>query len=211
MAHWREDYRRDREPWSPERHSRREDPDEFPGPVSGFGRGGADAAYSGRYARRGERGLENYRGGPGGVSGGPYGPYGETYDDTSNRSRFGGQYEGLSPGQANENAGLKEAGYRSTWRGKGPKGYVRSDDRIREDVCDYLTDDPFLDPSDIEVHVRDGEVTLNGTVSSRADKHYAEDVAEQAAGVHHLQNNLRVREQEPRPASRTAGTSGRPE
>ena len=30
-------------------------------------------------------------------------------------------------------------------RGKGPKGYTRSDDRIREDVCDCLTDDPMLE------------------------------------------------------------------
>jgi hypothetical protein len=29
-------------------------------------------------------------------------------------------------------------------RGRGPKGYTRSDDRIREEVCDRLTDDPVV-------------------------------------------------------------------
>src|SRR4029077_3266456 len=32
--------------------------------------------------------------------------------------------------------------------GKGPKGYVRSDDRIRDDVCDRLSDDDDVDASE---------------------------------------------------------------
>jgi osmotically-inducible protein OsmY len=35
-------------------------------------------------------------------------------------------------------------------------------------------------------------VTLNGTVSSRGLKRRAEDLAEMASGVAHVQNNLRV-------------------
>ena len=38
-------------------------------------------------------------------------------------------------------------------RGRGPKGYTRSDERIREDVNDRLSDDPFVDASEIEVMV----------------------------------------------------------
>jgi hypothetical protein len=79
-------------------------------------------------------------------------------------------------------------------RGRGPRGYARSAERIREDVSDRLTDDPFLDASDIEVRVSTSEVTLDGTVGSRADKRRAEDCAEQVAGVTHVQNNLRVRQ-----------------
>jgi osmotically-inducible protein OsmY len=79
-------------------------------------------------------------------------------------------------------------------RGRGPKGYSRSDDRIREDVSDRLTDDPHIDASDIEVSVSGGEVTLSGTVDSRFAKRHAEDLAEAVSGVRHVQNNLRVRQ-----------------
>jgi osmotically-inducible protein OsmY len=78
------------------------------------------------------------------------------------------------------------------YRGVGPKGYVRSDERIRELVCDDLTDDPWVDASGIEVTVKDGEVTLSGTVSDRDAKRWAEDIAEHAGGVRQVQNNLRV-------------------
>lgn len=79
-----------------------------------------------------------------------------------------------------------------TYRGRGPKGYARSDERIREDVCDGLTDDPHVDASNVEVLVRNGEVTLTGTVDNRQARRHAEDLAERAPGVTHLQNNLRV-------------------
>ena len=79
-------------------------------------------------------------------------------------------------------------------RGRGPKGYKRSDDRIREDVCDRLTDDPRVDASEIEVSVAGCEVTLSGTVDSREAKRRAEDCAERVSGVTHVQNNLRVQQ-----------------
>lgn len=77
-------------------------------------------------------------------------------------------------------------------RGRGPRNYTRSDQRIREDVSDRLTDDPHVDASDMEVTVESGEVTLSGTVMSRPVKHRAEDVAESVSGVRHVQNNLRI-------------------
>lgn len=77
-------------------------------------------------------------------------------------------------------------------KGRGPKGYRRSDDRIREDVNDRLTDDGRLDATHIDVNVADGEVTLSGTVSSREAKRRAEDVAERVSGVSDVQNNLKV-------------------
>jgi osmotically-inducible protein OsmY len=79
-------------------------------------------------------------------------------------------------------------------RGKGPKGYIRTDERIREDVNDRLSDDPMLDASDVEVSVSGGEVTLDGKVASRQDKRRAEDLAESVSGVTHTQNNLRVKQ-----------------
>jgi osmotically-inducible protein OsmY len=82
------------------------------------------------------------------------------------------------------------------YRGKGPKGYIRTDERIREDVNDRLSDDPMLDASDIEVTVASGEVTLNGLITTRQDKRRAEDLAEAVSGVQHVQNNLRVKPNE---------------
>jgi hypothetical protein len=82
---------------------------------------------------------------------------------------------------------------RAEHRGRGPKGYKRSDGRITEDVNDRLTDDPYLDASDIQVSVKDNEVTLAGLVATRQDKRRAEDLADGVLGVTHVQNNLRVR------------------
>lgn len=79
-----------------------------------------------------------------------------------------------------------------TFRGRGPKGYRRSDERIREDINDRLTDHAHLDASDIEVSVKEGEVTLSGKVFDRSDKRLAEDVAESVTGVKNVQNNLRT-------------------
>jgi hypothetical protein len=83
-------------------------------------------------------------------------------------------------------------------RGKGPKNYTRSDERIKEDVNDRLADDAWLDASEIEVAVKDGEVTLSGTVRSREDKRRAEDLVEDVSGVKHVQCNLRAQSQTPR-------------
>jgi osmotically-inducible protein OsmY len=76
--------------------------------------------------------------------------------------------------------------------GKGPKTYKRPDQRILEDVSERLAASHDLDASGIVITVNNGEVTLDGTVSIRADKHLAEDIAESARGVTHVQNNLRV-------------------
>ncbi len=79
-------------------------------------------------------------------------------------------------------------------RGRGPKGYQRSDERILEDVNDRLTEDPHIDASEIDVSVSGREVTLNGTVNSRFEKRHAEDLAESVSGVTHVQNNLRIQQ-----------------
>jgi osmotically-inducible protein OsmY len=98
-------------------------------------------------------------------------------------------------------------------RGRGPKGYARSDDRIRDDVSDLLSDNDRLDASDIEVAVSGAEVTLNGTVSQKGDKRLAEDLAESISGVKHVQNNLRMKDFGSGAATRipvagTVGTTG---
>jgi osmotically-inducible protein OsmY len=91
---------------------------------------------------------------------------------------------------------------RPNYAGRGPRGYQRTDDRIREDVCDWLTDDPRIDASDVEVQVSKGEVTLAGSVRSRDEKRFAEDVVERITGVREVNNGLKVR-----PADEVIGTA----
>jgi hypothetical protein len=82
---------------------------------------------------------------------------------------------------------------RGQFAGRGPKGYQRSDDRIREDVNEWLTRHPEIDASDIDVTVESCEVTLAGVVEDRRDKRLAEDIAESVPGVNEVHNQLRPR------------------
>ncbi|HEU0173498.1 MAG TPA: BON domain-containing protein [Blastocatellia bacterium] len=104
---------------------------------------------------------------------------------------------------------------RGMYVGRGPRGYQRSDERIREDINDRLTDDAYVDASDIEVIVNNCMVTLMGRVSSREEKRRTEDIAESVSGVADVSNQLRVGqsaavstepEMAPPPRARTAGT-----
>lgn len=94
-------------------------------------------------------------------------------------------------------------------RGKGPKGYKRSDERIQDDVCDALTNDRHVDATDVEVAVQDGEVTLSGFVAGRRSRRDAEAIAEHVAGVKYVQNNLRVGDQNPTTSNSTSSHSER--
>jgi len=77
--------------------------------------------------------------------------------------------------------------------GRGPKGYQRSEERIREEINDRLTAHGLIDATDVEVQIRNGEVTLTGFVDSREAKRAAEDVAEDVSGVREVHNHLRIR------------------
>jgi osmotically-inducible protein OsmY len=77
--------------------------------------------------------------------------------------------------------------------GRGPKGYQRSDERIREEINDRLTAHGEIDATDIEVRVQGAEVTLIGFVDSREVKRIAEDVTEDVPGVREVHNQLRIR------------------
>ena len=82
------------------------------------------------------------------------------------------------------------------WTVCGPRlcGYKAADDRIREELNDRLTAHGFIDATDIECPVQNGEVTLDGFVHSRQTKRAAEDVADGIQGVHDVHNNLRTRD-----------------
>jgi hypothetical protein len=77
--------------------------------------------------------------------------------------------------------------------GSGPKGWRRSDDSVREDVCEALAYHPSLDASDIEVTVKEGEVTLEGTGRDRPSKRLAETICERCRGVSDVHNRLTIR------------------
>lgn len=84
----------------------------------------------------------------------------------------------------------------TAWRDRGsqrtdPKGYVRSDERVRENVCEHLAHSG-LDVSDVSVAVADGRVVLEGTVPNRRMKHRIEDCADACVGVTDVDNRIRV-------------------
>lgn len=158
-----------------------------------------DRDYHDRY--RNERGERQARS----AAGDYYRAAREQRDDylrwsAQNMGTWGDQSHVTSEGEGRPAWGrLERGGY---WRryenrgpgfqGRGPKGYQRSDDRIREEICDCMTDDPVLDASEIEVAVEHGEVTISGSVTSREQKRRAEDVAESISGVRDVTNQLRV-------------------
>lgn len=93
-------------------------------------------------------------------------------------------------------------------RGRGPRNYQRSDQRIYEDVCERLTDDDRIDASEVQVSVADGEVTLSGTVRSRQAKRRATDVVDDVRGVKDVHNNIRISDEQvwpPQSARRGGG------
>lgn len=81
---------------------------------------------------------------------------------------------------------------------KGPRGYNRSDERIREYICERLARHHVLEVSDVEVSVQQGHVSLDGTVPERYMKHIIEDTADGCWGVSDVDNRIRVA---PRPGA----------
>jgi hypothetical protein len=78
------------------------------------------------------------------------------------------------------------------YAGRGPRGYVRSDERIREEIIDRLIRESWLDPTDVDVQVENGEVTLTGAVETRREKRLAADLAEAVPGVRNIFNRIRL-------------------
>lgn len=74
-----------------------------------------------------------------------------------------------------------------------PKGYTRSDERLREDICERLSHSG-LDVSDVSVEVSQGQVMLEGTVDSRRLKHAIENLADDCLGVRDVDNRIRVKQ-----------------
>jgi osmotically-inducible protein OsmY len=85
-----------------------------------------------------------------------------------------------------------ESPVRERHRGKGPKGYARSDARVRELICEALTQHPRIDASDVEVNVGNGEVSLSGSVVDRWTKFAIEELAERYVEADRIHNAVKV-------------------
>jgi len=112
--------------------------------------------------------------------------YAMTYNDRERTTRreflIGGRSNRRGPGDEN---GL--------YRGKGPRSYQRRDERIVEEINDRLCDNPYIDASEIDVEVSNGDVILKGSVNDRESKRLAEDIGDSVAGVKNVENRLRVK------------------
>jgi len=92
--------------------------------------------------------------------------------------------------------------------GKGPKGWKRSDDRIKDEVCEALNDSYIVDASEIEVNVKDGHVILTGSIGGREAKREVEHLVDGIRGVEDVQNNLKINRKENISELRRTGTDG---
>lgn len=126
---------------------------------------------------------------PGYFGSGNYGDGGASYT-----GGYDQRWRSRNPGSLGEDTFTREHAQRQGQRRyrTGPKGYTRSDDRIREDICERLMLADSIDSSEVTVSVKDGKVTLEGTVPTRNMKHQIEDVADYAAGVQDVDNRIRV-------------------
>lgn len=175
-------------------------------PQFGYGRGGperdeyGDAGYGRGFAAEGRRwgqqgpgqgdlprGAPRY-GAPAAGGGHLRGrEYGGSHG--SGRGSYGAAHEAYAQDWRGDAGGGRQG---ASFRGRGPRNYVRSDARIAEDLNERLTDDPSVDAGEIEVSVKDGLATLTGSVESRWMKHRAEDIVEACSGVKDIDNRIRV-------------------
>ena len=93
-------------------------------------------------------------------------------------------------------------------RPRPPKNYTRSDDRIHEEIHDAIANDSRIDAGDVVLEVKDGKVTLYGSVAHRQMKHWIEDIAADCYGVSDVENKLTVSLAAASPADRAASPKG---
>ncbi|WP_057660419.1 BON domain-containing protein [Pseudoxanthomonas dokdonensis] len=122
-----------------------------------------------------------------------YGRDGQSDDQHHRDGQYGYGRDGQPGyGGVDETRAWQAQGDYGHHRGRGPKGYKRSDERISEDLNEKLTEDPLLDASEITVSVKEGVATLQGSVENRWMKHRAEDVADSCSGVKDVRNEIRI-------------------
>jgi len=122
-------------------------------------------------------------------------PYGPQYGQPQGQ-QYGPRYGQQSRQQPYGND--RYSGYPDTRARRfttGPKGYQRSDERLKEDICERLMESHYIDSSDVSVEVRGARVVLEGTVPSRHMKHAIEDLVDACPGVQDIDNRVSVANQ----------------
>lgn len=179
--------------------------------ASGYGQGGQSQGYGG------QQGGQGY--GQQGQGYGQHERYGQGYGGQQGQRQDYGGYQSGQPqsygnaqqGQFNVQPGYPSGGQPSGGYGsygayqtgtqqaglqgrtpRAPKDYVRSDERIRELICESLAHHPNIDASDVSVQVSQGRVSLEGAVPERRMKHEIEDLADSCWGVKDVENHIRV-------------------
>jgi len=72
----------------------------------------------------------------------------------------------------------------------GPERH--SDERVLRDILESLAENEAIRSGEIDIVVRDGEVTLSGTVADRATRQQAEVCVASVTGVKDVTNHLRI-------------------
>lgn len=75
--------------------------------------------------------------------------------------------------------------------GKGPRGHLKSEEAILDDVCRILYESKEVDASDIEVSIDDQCIYLKGSIRSKGMKRVAEDLVASIPGVVDVFNELK--------------------
>jgi osmotically-inducible protein OsmY len=161
------------------------------GSGQGYGRSQYGQREQGQYGQREQGG---FGGGTASQRGGFRGE--QQYESQSFEQPFPPGFQGdFGASQRATRYGSGREGYAGygSHRGKGPKGYTRSDDRLKEVICEKLSDDPMIDASEISVDVTGQVVKLTGTVDDRSTKYEVEELVERCGGVKDIDNQLRVR------------------
>lgn len=174
--------------------------DEYSYGQSSSGMGGQGYSSQSSYGSQGmgqgygsQMGGQSYGGQGMGMSGMGRDYGSSTSMDMGSMGMQGGYGQGYGQSQSYGQSGMGSG--QQGYRGRGPKGYQRSDDRIKEAVSDALEDADHVDAENIDVQVQNGEVTLTGTVSDRVQKRRAEECVEHLRGVKDVHNQLRVQQQ----------------
>lgn len=148
-----------------------------------------------------------------GRSTGSYGDYGYRTGESGGWRGAGGLDRGYRGDYENVQGSWPRGGGREhelmrSFRGRGPKNYTRSDDRIREDLNEQLMDADDIDASDVSIEVKDGVVTLSGSVEQRWTKHRIEDMAGDCSGVKDVRNEIRVQSRSDWPYDKQQASDG---